>query len=116
MNLEKYRDLFGQVDELNAIAIERLMAVRGLTLHGPKSPEARAAVFSFSLEGAHPHDIATILDTEGIAVRAGHHCAQLVMRRLRIPAATRASLYVYNTADEIDALVEGLGQVRRVFG
>ncbi len=102
--------------ELNAIAFERLRAVPGLTLHGPTSPEARAAVFSFSLEGVHPHDIATILDSEGIAVRAGHHCAQLVMRRLGIPAATRASFYVYNTADEIEALVEGLVQVRRVFG
>jgi len=101
--------------ELNALAIDRLRSVPGVTIHGPQSPEARAGVVSFALAGVHPHDIATILDTEGVAVRAGHHCAQLVMRRLGVPATTRASFYVYNTADEIEALVEGLGKVRRVF-
>lgn len=102
--------------ELNALAIDRLHSVPGVTIHGPQSPEARAGVVSFALAGVHPHDIATILDTEGVAVRAGHHCAQLVMRRLGVPATTRASFYVYNTAHEIEALVEGLGKVRRVFG
>ena len=96
--------------ELNALAIDRLRSVPGVTIHGPQSPEARAGVVSFALAGVHPHDIATILDTEGVAVRAGHHCAQLVMRRLGVPATTRASFYVYNTADEIEALVEGLGR------
>ncbi|MCA9831050.1 MAG: cysteine desulfurase [Dehalococcoidia bacterium] len=102
--------------ELNALAIDRLHSMPGVTIHGPQSPEARAGVVSFALAGVHPHDIATILDTEGVAVRAGHHCAQLVMRRLGVPATTRASFYVYNTAHEIEALVEGLGKVRRVFG
>jgi cysteine desulfurase/selenocysteine lyase len=72
-------------------------------------------VFSFTLEGAHPHDIATILDAENIAVRAGHHCAQPLMRRLGVPATTRASLYVYNTTAEIDRLAEGLDRAREMF-
>ncbi len=101
--------------ELNGIAIDRLKTVPGLTIHGPQAPEARAGVLSFEIEGVHPHDVATILDSEGIAVRAGHHCAQLLMRRLGVPATTRASFYVYNTAAEVDALVEGLGRVRSVF-
>ena len=101
--------------ELNAMAIDRLKTVPGVTIHGPASPEARAGVLSFEMSGVHPHDIATILDAEGIAVRAGHHCAQLLMRRLGVPATTRASFYIYNTTDEIDALIEGLGRVRSVF-
>lgn len=101
--------------ELNAIAIDRLRAVPGLVIHGSLSPEARAGVLSFQLASAHPHDVATILDTEGIAVRAGHHCAQLVMRRLGVPATTRASFYLYNTVEEVDALIAGLDRVRSVF-
>ena len=100
--------------ELNALAIDRLRSVPGVTIHGPQSPEARAGVVSFALAGVHPHDIATILDTEGVAVRAGHHCAQLVMRRLGVPATTRASLYGSNTADEIESLIHGFGKVGRV--
>jgi cysteine desulfurase/selenocysteine lyase len=72
-------------------------------------------VLSFVLEGAHPHDIGTILDYEGVAVRTGHHCAQPVMERYCVPATARASLALYNTADEIDVLVRGLHKVREVF-
>jgi cysteine desulfurase/selenocysteine lyase len=75
----------------------------------------KAAVLSFVLEGVHPHDIATILDGQGIAIRAGHHCAQPVMERFGLTATSRASLAFYNTRQEIDALVEGLGKVREIF-
>ncbi|HEX7050377.1 MAG TPA: cysteine desulfurase [Longimicrobiales bacterium] len=96
--------------------LERLGAVEGLRLFGPVEPSARTAVFSFALEGIHPHDVATILDDRGIAVRAGHHCAQPLMRRLGVPATTRASCFIYNTPDELDRLAEGLEAARRLFG
>ncbi|MFS8637767.1 MAG: cysteine desulfurase [Gemmatimonadota bacterium] len=95
--------------------MERLSAVEGLRLFGPKDPAERTAVFSFALEGVHPHDVATILDAEGIAVRAGHHCTQPLMRRLGVPATTRASCWVYNTTEELDRLAEGLEVARRIF-
>lgn len=101
--------------DLTALALERLAAVPGLTVYGPKDPEARGGVVSFSLEGVHPHDVATILDSFGIAVRAGHHCAQLLTRRLGQAATNRASFYVYNVPEEIDALVEALEHVLEVF-
>ncbi|HEX6062834.1 MAG TPA: cysteine desulfurase [Longimicrobiales bacterium] len=96
--------------------LERLQNVEGLRLFGPTTEQGRIAVFSFALEHAHPHDIATVLDAEGIAVRAGHHCAQILMRRLGVPATTRASCYLYNTTEEIDRLVDGLARVREYFG
>ncbi len=101
---------------LVAYGLERLRGVAGLRLFGPRTEEGRIAVFSFALENAHPHDIATVLDAEGIAVRAGHHCAQVLMRRLGVPATTRASCYLYNTTEEIDRLVDGLAKVREYFG
>ncbi len=96
--------------------LAKLRAVEGLTLYGPRDAAARTSVFSFALEGVHPHDIATVLDAEGIAVRAGHHCAQILMRCLGVPATTRASCYIYNTTEEIDRLVDGLAKVREYFG
>ena len=96
--------------------MERLNAVEGLRMFGPLDPEERIAVFSFELLGVHPHDIATVLDAMGIAIRAGHHCAQPLMRRLGVPATTRASCYIYNTPDEIDRLAEGLIEARKLFG
>ncbi|HEX6938646.1 MAG TPA: cysteine desulfurase [Longimicrobiales bacterium] len=95
--------------------LERLGAVEGLRLFGPADPAQRAAVFSFALDGVHPHDVATILDAEGIAVRAGHHCAQPLMRRLGVPATTRASCWVYTTTEELDRLAEALEAARRIF-
>ncbi|MCP3903840.1 MAG: cysteine desulfurase [Planctomycetes bacterium] len=91
-----------------------LAEVPGLTLIG--TAPAKAAVLSFTLDGVHPHDIGTILDQQGIAVRTGHHCTQPVMDRFGIPATARASLAFYNTTDEIDALARGLHTVREVFG
>ena len=80
------------------------------------APEDRISVVSFVLEGVHPHDIGTVLDAEGVAVRAGHHCAQPLMQRLGVPATVRASLAMYNTQEEVDALLAGLRRVREVFG
>jgi cysteine desulfurase / selenocysteine lyase len=85
------------------------------TVFGPRSPEARQAVLSFALEGTHPHDVASLLDADGICVRAGHHCAQPLMDRLGVPAVTRASPYIYNTEEEIVRLFDGLEKVRNLF-
>jgi cysteine desulfurase/selenocysteine lyase len=99
--------------ELLVYGTEALERVPGLRLIG--TARRKAAVLSFVLEGVHPHDIATILDGQGIAIRAGHHCAQPVMERFGLTATSRASLAFYNTRQEIDALVEGLGKVREIF-
>jgi cysteine desulfurase/selenocysteine lyase len=102
--------------ELLTYALERLETVPGFQAMGPKDIRDRSGVISFTLGDAHPHDIATILDSEGIAIRAGHHCAQLVMKRYGVAATTRASFYFYNTTDDVDRLVEGLHTVRGIFG
>lgn len=99
-------------DELLQHATERLSRIGGLTLVGTASP--KASVVSFTLEGIHPHDIGTILDQEGIAIRAGHHCTQPLMDRLGLPATARASFAFYNTHDEIDALAAGIERVVKV--
>lgn len=100
--------------ELLQYATEQVGAVPGLTIIG--TARKKAAVLSFVMDGIHPHDIGTILDSEGIAIRTGHHCAQPVMARFGIPATARASFAFYNTKDEIDALVKALGRVREVIG
>ncbi len=100
---------------LTSYALKRLSRVPGLRLFGPPTAEDRGGVISFELEGVHAHDIASILDAEGLAVRAGHHCAQPLMERLEVPATTRASFYVYNTEAEVDRLAEALEKVREVF-
>jgi cysteine desulfurase/selenocysteine lyase len=99
--------------ELLEYATRALAGLPGLRLVG--TAERKAAVLSFVLEGIHPHDVGTVLDVEGIAVRTGHHCAQPVMERLGLPATTRASLALYNTRDDIDALVAGLRKVQEMF-
>jgi cysteine desulfurase/selenocysteine lyase len=99
---------------LTDYALERLAEVPGVTIHGPR--EGRAAAVAFTLQGVHPHDLATILDRQGIAVRAGHHCTMPLHDRLGLTATTRASYYVYNTLAEVDALVAGLETARGVFG
>jgi cysteine desulfurase/selenocysteine lyase len=96
-------------------ALERLEEVPGVKLFGP-SAEHKGGVASFTFAGVHPHDVATILDRDGIAVRAGHHCAQPLHERFGIPATTRASFYLYSTKGEVDALIEGMYKVRKVFG
>jgi cysteine desulfurase/selenocysteine lyase len=100
---------------LVAEALEQLRTeVPGLTIHGPYEASERGALISFSLDGAHPHDIGEILGREGICVRAGHHCTQPLMRRLGVSATTRASFAVHNGPDDVARLIAGLGEVRRV--
>jgi cysteine desulfurase / selenocysteine lyase len=101
--------------ELTSYALERLMDVQGLTVFGPPAGDDRGGIVSFAIDGVHAHDISEILDRHGVAVRAGHHCAQVLMQRLGVPATTRASFAVYNTRAEVDRLIEGLLDVRRVF-
>jgi len=100
-------------DALLAYTVEQMAAVEGLTVVG--APAVRAGVVSFVMDGVHPHDIGTILDAQGIAVRGGHHCAQPLMVRLGLVATARASFAVYNTPDDVDALMAGLRTVRQVF-
>ena len=102
--------------ELVAYAMDRLSRLEGLDIYGPADPDRRGAVVAFNYADIHSHDIATILDTHGIAVRAGHHCAQPLMRALRVPATARASFYLYNRRDEVDALVDGLRDAGARFG
>lgn len=102
--------------ELTAYAIDALTSVSGLRLFGPAVPIGRGATLSFDLDGIHPHDVGQVLDSLGVQVRVGHHCAKPICERFGVPALTRASFYLYTTTEEIDALVEGLDQVKRMFG
>ena len=100
-------------DDLLALATGRVGALEGVRLIG--TAREKASVLSFVVEGVHPHDVGAVLDDEGVAIRAGHHCAQPVMQRLGVPATARASFAFYNTREEVDALVRGLHRVRTVF-
>jgi len=101
--------------EVAGYALERLSSIRDVAVYGPRDPEMRTGVVSFNLEGVHPHDAGTVLDEAGIAVRAGHHCCQPLHRALDVAATLRASFYIYNSADEVDALVDALGTARRFY-
>jgi cysteine desulfurase / selenocysteine lyase len=101
--------------ELTAYALERLPEVPGLTIFGPTDLDKRGGAVSFALEGLHPHDVAELLGREGVCIRAGHHCAQPLMRRLGVPATARASFHVYNTRTDIDRLIDALHKARKVF-
>jgi cysteine desulfurase/selenocysteine lyase len=100
---------------LAAYALEQLAEVPGIVLYGPPA-ERRAGIVSFNLDGIHPHDVAQILDSEGVAIRGGHHCTQPLMRRLGVAATNRASFYLYTIPEEIDRLVNGLHKVHKVLG
>ena len=100
--------------EVTEYALERLEEIPGVRLFGP-SADKKGGVASFTLEGVHPHDVAQILDRDGIAVRAGHHCAQPLHEKLGIPATSRASFYLYNTKEEVDLLVNGIYKVKEMF-
>ncbi len=102
--------------ELTHYAVEQLSRLEGLDIYGPSDPAERSAVVAFNYRDIHSHDVATILDRSGIAVRAGHHCAQPLMRALGVPATARASFYLYNERSEIDALVDGLLEAGERFG
>jgi cysteine desulfurase/selenocysteine lyase len=101
--------------ELVAYTLEHLRAVPGVSIDGPPDPAQRGALVSFALEGIHPHDVAEILGRDGICVRAGHHCAQPLMRRLGVGATSRASFGVHNTDEDVDALIAGLAKVQEIF-
>ena len=101
--------------KLAAYTLEKMSTIEGLTIYGPKEAEKRAGVVTFNLSDVHPHDVATVLDAEGIAVRAGHHCAQPLMKWLDVSATARASFYLYNTEEDIDKLVEGLAKTKEYF-
>ena len=102
--------------ELTEIALERVGDVPGVTIYGPAGLDDRGGVVSMVMDGVHAHDLATILDENGVSVRAGHHCAKPLMRRLGVAATARASFYVYNTEEDIDALVVGLRRAGELFG
>ena len=106
---EHERDLVGY-------ALERLGELRGLEIFGPPDADSRGAVVSFALDYAHPHDIAEIIGRQGVCVRAGHHCAQPLMKRLGVSATTRASFAAHNTREDVDRLVDALTEVERIFG
>ncbi|SEM62425.1 cysteine desulfurase / selenocysteine lyase [Mesobacillus persicus] len=101
--------------KLAAYAMEKMSTIEGMTIYGPRDSSQRAGVVTFNLNDVHPHDVATVLDADGIAVRAGHHCAQPLMKWLNVSATARASFYLYNTEDEIDKLVSGLIKTKEYF-
>lgn len=102
--------------ELTDYALRRLGDVPGVSIFGPPNAEDRGGVISFELEDVHPHDVGQVLDTHGVAVRTGHHCAQPVMAALTVPATARASFYIYNTTEEVDRLAVAIEEVSRFFG
>jgi cysteine desulfurase/selenocysteine lyase len=112
MGMERVRE---HEHSLMALATERLSPLPAVRVLGPP-PADRSGVVSFTVAGVHPHDLSTILDESGVCIRAGHHCAQPLMRRLDVPATARASFYIYNTAADVDALVAGVERAREIFG
>ncbi|KIL46455.1 cysteine desulfurase [Jeotgalibacillus alimentarius] len=107
--IEKYEH------HLAAYAMEKMSEIDGLTIYGPKDPGQRAGLVTFNLDDVHPHDLATVLDADGIAIRAGHHCAQPLMKWLDVSSTARASFYLYNTEEDIDRLVNGLVKTKEYF-
>jgi cysteine desulfurase/selenocysteine lyase len=97
-------------------ATDRLREIEGIRILGPSDTKAKVAVISFTMDSAHPHDIGTILDTEGIAIRAGHHCTQPLMDRFQVSGTARASFAFYNTRDDVDRLLDGIAKVKKYFG
>lgn len=102
--------------QITKYALERMNELQGITIYGPKVTKDRGAVISFNLGDIHPHDLATILNDFGIAMRSGHHCAQVLMERLDVSATSRVSFYVYNSKDEVNILIDALQSARRLFG
>ena len=101
--------------ELTKYALEKMTKIKGITLYGTKDMEMRGGVISFNFNDVHPHDVATIIDKEGVAIRSGHHCAQVLMEKLNVAATNRASFYIYNTKEEVDKLISSLEKVAKVF-
>jgi cysteine desulfurase/selenocysteine lyase len=107
-------DIAAHEHEVTEYALERLEEIPGVRVYGPAA-DKKGGVASFTLDGVHPHDVAQILDRDGVAIRAGHHCAQPLHEKLGLPATSRASFYLYNTRDEVDKLVAGLYKVKEYF-
>ena len=101
--------------DLTKYALEKMSKVKGLTIYGPKDPQKASGVISFNFNDVHPHDVATIIDKNGVAIRSGHHCAQVLMEKLNVAATNRASFYIYTTKEEVDTLIDSLEQVAEVF-
>lgn len=100
--------------EISAAAIDELEKFEGIEIYGPKDPKRRGAVFAFNFGNIHAHDVASILDNEGVAIRSGHHCSQILMEKLQVPATSRASFYLYNDYDDLESLTNALRKVREV--
>ena len=101
--------------ELTKYALEKMSQIKGIVIYGTKDISKRGGVISFNFHDIHPHDVATIVDREGIAIRSGHHCAQVLMERLDVAATNRASFYIYNTKDDVDKLIQSLAKVSELF-
>lgn len=112
IGMQKIRD---HDKEITAYALAKMSTVKGLRIYGPINPEQKVGVIGFNLGDIHAHDLATILDEEGIAIRSGHHCAQPLMEFLNVPAMSRASFYLYNTREEVDKLITALEKARKLF-
>lgn len=108
--------IFDLEHQLTEYALERVSEIEGLTIYGPHSMENRGGMISFTIKGIHAHDISAVLDGEGIAVRSGHHCAQLLHREFNVSATTRASFYLYNIPEEVDRLVAALQKAKQLLG
>jgi cysteine desulfurase/selenocysteine lyase len=100
---------------LTEYALEKMLSLKYVTIYGPRDPKYRGGVISFNIADIHPHDLATIMNDHGIAIRSGHHCAQVLMQRLDVPATSRASFYIYNTKEEIDKFVDAIKEAGRIF-
>jgi len=116
LSLLGMRNVHAHSQELVAYAMDRLNSLEGVQIYGPPDPEEHGAVCAFNYLDIHPHDISTIVDQYGVAIRAGHHCAQPLHRCLQTPATARASFYVYNRKEEVDALIDALHEAAKVFG
>ena len=101
--------------DLTEYALESILSIKYVTVYGPRDPIYRGGVISFNIADIHPHDLATIMNDHGIAIRSGHHCAQVLMQRLDVPATSRASFYIYNTKEEIDKFVNAIKEAGRIF-
>ncbi len=112
IGMDKVRD---HEVELTGYALDKITRVKGVTLYGPRNTKDRGGVISFNIGDIHPHDLATIMNDHGVAIRSGHHCAQVLMERLDVSATSRASFYIYNTKEEVDIFVSALEEARRLF-
>ncbi len=101
--------------DITKYALEKLSQIKGIKIYGPMNTEKRGGVISFNLGDIHPHDLATIIDEDGVAIRSGHHCAQVLMERLDVSATSRASFYIYNTKEEVDVLIKSLNRAKELF-